>query len=162
MPGAPSSPSPRPLPFTARLVQNPMVWAVVMGILFGVPVYRSMTRRLTASPPILGGLPAFTLTDQRGQPFGSRELAGKVWVADFIFTACQAASVTDTPMDTANADISTDLIVISPAATWPTTLTYGAKSSTVTDQFLIYACNPGNGSAVDPPPTTFRYIVFGF
>jgi protein SCO1/2 len=89
MNGAPAS-SPR-VPFTARLIQNPIVWAVVMGILFGVPVYRSMTRRLTASPPILGGLPAFTLTDQRGQPFGSRELTGKVWVADFIFTACQTA-----------------------------------------------------------------------
>jgi protein SCO1/2 len=92
MNGAPPSPaSPRRTPVTARLLQNPIVWAVVMGFLFGVPVYRSMTRRLTASPPILGGLPAFTLTDQRGQPFGSRELAGKVWVADFIFTACQTA-----------------------------------------------------------------------
>jgi len=90
-----SSPSPSPsarrAPFTARLIQNPLVWAAVMGVLFGVPVYRSMTRRLTASPPILGGLPAFTLTDQRGQPFGSRELAGKVWVADFIFTHCPGA-----------------------------------------------------------------------
>jgi protein SCO1/2 len=81
----------RPLPITARLIQNPLVWAAVMGVLFGVPIYRSMTRRLTASPAVLGGLPAFTLTDQRGQPFGSRELAGKVWVADFIFTSCQAA-----------------------------------------------------------------------
>jgi protein SCO1/2 len=81
----------RRLPITARLIQKPFVWAVVMGVLFGVPIYRSMTRRLTASPAVLGGLPAFTLTDQRGQPFGSRELAGKVWVADFIFTSCQAA-----------------------------------------------------------------------
>ena len=48
-----------------------------------------MTRRLTASPVVLGVLPSFTLTDQRGQPFGSRELAGKIWVADFIFTSCQ-------------------------------------------------------------------------
>jgi protein SCO1/2 len=60
-----------------------------MAVLFGVPIYRSMTRRLTASPVVLGHLPAFTLTDQRGQPFGSRELAGKVWVANFIFTSCQ-------------------------------------------------------------------------
>lgn len=87
MTASPSSPR---VPFTARLIQNPLVWAVVMGALFGIPVYRSMTRRLTASPPILGGLPAFTLTDQRGQPFGSRELTGKIWVADFIFTSCQA------------------------------------------------------------------------
>jgi protein SCO1/2 len=81
----------RRLPITARLIQNPFVWAAVMGVLFGVPIYRSMTRRLTASPAVLGGLPAFTLTDQRGQPFGSRELAGKIWVADFIFTSCQGA-----------------------------------------------------------------------
>jgi len=83
---APSRP-----PITARLVSNPFVWVVLIGVLFGVPIYRSMTRRLTSSPAVLGGLPAFTLTDQRGQPFGSRELAGKVWVADFIFTSCQAA-----------------------------------------------------------------------
>ena len=82
--------APRP-PITARLVQQPLVWAIVMGVLFGVPIYRSMTRRLSASPTVLGGLPAFRLTDQLGQPFGSRELTGKIWVADFIFTACQAA-----------------------------------------------------------------------
>jgi len=89
MPDAPPSPAARPVPITARLIQKPWVWAMVMGVLFGVPIYRSMTRRLTASPMVLGGLPAFTLTDQRGQPFGSRELAGKIWVADFIFTSCQ-------------------------------------------------------------------------
>jgi len=86
-----TAPVPRPPPITARLVQNPFVWAAVMGVLFGVPIYRSMTRRLTSSPAVLGGLPAFTLTDQSGRPFGSRELRGKVWVADFSFTACQQA-----------------------------------------------------------------------
>jgi protein SCO1/2 len=83
-----SSPEQR-APLAARLVSKPFVWAALMGVLFGVPIYRSMTRRLTTSPAVLGGLPAFTLTDQRGQPFGSRELQGKVWVADFIFTSCQ-------------------------------------------------------------------------
>ena len=89
MPDAP--PAARPVPITARLIQKPWVWAMVMGLLFGVPIYRSMTRRLTASPMVVGGLPAFTLTDQRGQPFGSRELTGRIWVADFIFTSCQGA-----------------------------------------------------------------------
>jgi protein SCO1/2 len=32
--------------------------------------------------------PQFTLTDQDGKPFGSDQLRGKVWVADFIFTGC--------------------------------------------------------------------------
>jgi protein SCO1/2 len=39
-------------------------------------------------PPILGALPHFTLTDHNGRPFGSEQLHGKVWVANFIFTRC--------------------------------------------------------------------------
>jgi protein SCO1/2 len=80
---------PRPQPITARIVANPLLWAGLAAILFGLPIARSLTRKLGASPAVLGTLPAFSLTDQRGQPFGSRELAGHVWVADFIFTSCQ-------------------------------------------------------------------------
>ena len=82
---------PRRQPAAARLAGNPLIWAALLGLLFGVPIFRSVTRRLGASPAILGTLPAFALTDQRGQQFGTRDLAGKVWVADFIFTSCQEA-----------------------------------------------------------------------
>lgn len=41
-----------------------------------------------AQLPQLGELPPFALVDQTGKPFGREELAGKVWVADFIFTSC--------------------------------------------------------------------------
>ena len=93
-PASPETPPPprRPTPtWTARLVAQPLFWAAVVGVLFGMPVVRSMTRNLQAAPPVLGTLPAFTLTNQRGEPFGTRELAGKVWVADFVFTSCQSA-----------------------------------------------------------------------
>jgi protein SCO1/2 len=36
-----------------------------------------------------GIVPDFTLISQSGQPYGSRNLAGHVWVANFIFTTCQ-------------------------------------------------------------------------
>jgi cytochrome oxidase Cu insertion factor (SCO1/SenC/PrrC family) len=75
----------------ARLVGSRLFWALAIGVLFGVPIARSVTRRLAPPPEVLGTLPAFALTDQAGHPFGTRELAGKVWVADFIFTACQEA-----------------------------------------------------------------------
>lgn len=40
--------------------------------------------------PSYNAIPAFTLTSQTGAEFDSRrELAGKVWVANFIFTSCQ-------------------------------------------------------------------------
>jgi len=35
-----------------------------------------------------GTVPAFQLTNQNGQPFGSPQLAGKIWIADFIYTTC--------------------------------------------------------------------------
>ncbi len=33
-------------------------------------------------------VPDFSLTERSGQPFGSSELKGKVWLASFFFTAC--------------------------------------------------------------------------
>lgn len=38
--------------------------------------------------PVLSALPDFSLTDERGEVFGSKDLLGKVWIADFIFTRC--------------------------------------------------------------------------
>lgn len=35
-----------------------------------------------------GGVADFELTDQDGRPFGSADLKGKVWIADFVFTRC--------------------------------------------------------------------------
>jgi protein SCO1/2 len=35
-----------------------------------------------------GSVPPFQLVNQNGQAFGSNQLAGKIWIADFIFTAC--------------------------------------------------------------------------
>jgi protein SCO1 len=35
-----------------------------------------------------GMVPSFHLINQNGQPFGSAQLAGKIWIADFIYTTC--------------------------------------------------------------------------
>jgi len=35
-----------------------------------------------------GTVPAFQLTNQDGQSFGSGQLAGKIWIADFVYTTC--------------------------------------------------------------------------
>ena len=41
--------------------------------------------------PVIGTVPEFSLIDQSGQPFSSKRLAGKVWIADMIFTNCPGA-----------------------------------------------------------------------
>lgn len=39
-------------------------------------------------PPVYGEVPAFTLTDQQERRVARETLAGRVWIADFIFTRC--------------------------------------------------------------------------
>ena len=36
-----------------------------------------------------GMVPPFQLVNQNRQPFGSAQLNGKIWIADFIFTSCR-------------------------------------------------------------------------
>lgn len=35
-----------------------------------------------------GSVPPFELTNQNGEPFGSAQLQGKIWIADFVFSTC--------------------------------------------------------------------------
>ncbi|WP_432357902.1 SCO family protein [Sporosarcina sp. UB5] len=44
---------------------------------------------------------SFSFTDQNGDPFGTDQLTGKVWIANFIFTTC---STVCTPMSHKMAD----------------------------------------------------------
>jgi protein SCO1/2 len=74
-----------------RVLGRPLFWVVLLTVLFALPLGRALMRRLPPAPPVLSTLPAFTMTDQSGQPFGTADLAGKVWVADFIFTSCATA-----------------------------------------------------------------------
>lgn len=73
----------------ARIVGRPIFWVVAVAVLFGLPLARAFVREVPPSPPVLGVVPPFEMTDQQAAPFGTPNLRGKVWVADFIFTACQ-------------------------------------------------------------------------
>ncbi|MBC8290249.1 MAG: SCO family protein, partial [Planctomycetes bacterium] len=39
--------------------------------------------------PVMATLPGFQFVDETGADFGSEQLSGKLWVANFIFTTCQ-------------------------------------------------------------------------
>ena len=41
--------------------------------------------------PVLAELPAFQLTDHNGNAFGRKQMLGRVWIANFIFTSCAEA-----------------------------------------------------------------------
>lgn len=62
-------------------------WLVLTLVLVGISLVAVQRSRRTGLPEI-AIVPAFRLTDQRGQPFGAHELAGHVWIANFMFTSC--------------------------------------------------------------------------
>src|SRR5436309_9123887 len=60
---------------------------VTLGVLLWLRQLEvSALRQRTVSS--YGTVPSFQFTNQNGQPFGSAQLAGKIWIADFIYTMC--------------------------------------------------------------------------
>ena len=66
------------------LVLIPFATLAVLLWLRQVEVQTLQQRTVSA----YGKVPPFQLTNQTGQPFGSAQLAGKIWIADFIYTTC--------------------------------------------------------------------------
>ena len=67
--------------------RNPFVIAFFAGIVT-LTLIRPLLRREPEPPPVLSQLPAFTLEDATGKPYGSADLAGQVYIASFFFTRC--------------------------------------------------------------------------
>jgi protein SCO1/2 len=71
---------------------RPWMWALALVAVLALPVGRLVMRAAQPAPlPVLWTLPAWRLTDQDGRAFGSTELRGKTYVANFIFTSCVAS-----------------------------------------------------------------------
>jgi protein SCO1/2 len=63
--------------------------AVVLGMLgLHQLVHGFMSRGRAAPLPKHGRVPDFAFTSERGRPVASRDLEGRPWIADFIFTRC--------------------------------------------------------------------------
>src|SRR3989442_1385520 len=84
------------VPFHDRLhgalsaaVGRPLTWILVVAIIAAWPIAWALRTPLPPRLPVLGTVPPFELTGQDGTAFGSKDLAGRVWVASFIFTRCE-------------------------------------------------------------------------
>ena len=66
------------------LVLIPIVTLLLLLWLRHIEVAALRQRTVSA----YGTVPPFQLVNQSGQPFGSAQLAGKIWIADFIYTMC--------------------------------------------------------------------------
>lgn len=80
-----------PVPSASRSnpLKKPWFWILVTAfIATALLVGLGLRQRFFSAPPVVGALPAFHFVNQRGEPFGSQQLQGRVWVANFIFTRC--------------------------------------------------------------------------
>lgn len=68
----------------ATLILIPVLTALLLFWLRQAQVHR-LTHRVLGS---YGKVPEFQLINQDAQPFGSADLRGKIWIADFIYTSC--------------------------------------------------------------------------
>ena len=74
----------RGIVWKTTLILIPIVTLAVLLCLRNVEVTALRQRSISA----YGTVPGFQLTNQNGQPFGSAQLSGKIWIADFIYTTC--------------------------------------------------------------------------
>jgi protein SCO1/2 len=75
----------------AALVTRPLFWVAFLAVAFVVPIVRAVNGTVPPTPAMHLPLPAFTLTSEMNLPYGTKQLLGKVWVADFMFTSCPTA-----------------------------------------------------------------------
>ncbi len=88
MPDRLSSAAPESIP--QRIIWGAL--GLVLTFVVGYGVFSlfsdSSQSSLPGRLPILGEVPAFSLTERAQQPFHHTDLTGSVWVANFIFTHC--------------------------------------------------------------------------
>lgn len=77
--------------FIERLVSKKIFWVLAVGFFFIYPMARSFNRQLPPELPVYGILPQYEFTEENGKPFGTNELKGKIYIANFMFTSCQTA-----------------------------------------------------------------------
>jgi protein SCO1/2 len=76
----------------AGRTRRALIWAALVVALVAVIGAAVLERlRREKAPPFLGQVPPFSLLDEQGRPFALRDLAGRPWIADFVFTRCQAS-----------------------------------------------------------------------
>jgi len=71
-----------------KLIRRKSFWLLFWVLSFSYPVYRTLNRTLPPPLPVYYVVPEFTLKNEFGKPFGTKELQGKFYIANFMFTSC--------------------------------------------------------------------------
>lgn len=103
-----------------------------------------------------GTVPTFQLTNQNGQPFGSEQLQGKIWIADFVFTSCPgpcpmiSSRMSELQRPLENSDVHLVSFTVDPKTDTPAVLReYGER---------LHA-RPGRWDFLTGPETTLYPLI---
>ncbi len=71
-----------------KIMRMKSFWIIFWAIMFSYPIYRSLNRTLPPPLPVYSEVPEFSLTNEFNKPFGTKDLKGKFYIANFMFTSC--------------------------------------------------------------------------
>jgi protein SCO1 len=71
-----------------KIVRHKLFWVVFILAGFAYPIYRSLNRTLPPELPVIAQVPDYELISENGQRFGSKDLKGRIYLANFIFSRC--------------------------------------------------------------------------
>jgi protein SCO1/2 len=94
-------------------VRRGLLWGLLVVALLAVAAATAVQRLRRPEPlPVLGKVSEFSLTNRDGRTVHRSDLAGRPWVADFIFTRCPASCpMMSSRMARLNRDLPRDLRV---------------------------------------------------
>lgn len=88
MSSAAESSSPEPVTQAEKPKPKPWFWVVFIVVFLGIFSARMILAHRLSMPPVVAELPTYKLTNEQGQPFGTENLRGKTYIANFVFTSC--------------------------------------------------------------------------
>lgn len=74
-----------------KLIRMKTFWFIFWALSFSYPIYRSLNRVLPPPLPVYYKVPEFSLTNEFNKPFGTKDLIGKYYIANFMFTSCPSS-----------------------------------------------------------------------
>jgi len=79
-------------PISKSSLRRGLIWGLLVAVLVALVTATAIDRLRRPEPPtVLDPVPAFSMTNRDGRAVRLRDLAGKPWIADFVFTRCPAS-----------------------------------------------------------------------
>ncbi|MGI8436063.1 MAG: SCO family protein [Chthoniobacterales bacterium] len=136
----------------ATLILIPVLTGAFLFWVRQVQVHQLAARKISN----YGTVPPFQLTNQNGKLFGSRQLQGKIWIADFVFTSCPgpcpmiSSRMSELQRPLENSDVHLVSFTVDPKTDTPAVLReYGER---------LHA-RPGRWDFLTGPETTLYPLI---